>query len=204
MSNQHKNPTISFRITDAERKQIEARILASGLMKKDYFVRSCIYNRICVVGKKENIYPLVQTVNAFYLQLLEMQKAFTSPDRTPDTLPSSEAIKELQIEYTNMLTAIIDLPDGAKYLREGDCMNNNLNFQFGMYELTTDSIIVNTGENAILVIRCKECNSSVIFDDPTDIVYLYRLAKETPLLYAKLALKENGLQDYVDAMNEFN
>ena len=83
-------------------------------------------------------------------------------------------------------------------------MNNNLNFQFGMYEPSTDSIIVNTGENAILVIRCKECNSSVIFDDPTDIVYLYRLAKETPLLYAKLALKENGLQDYVDAMNEFN
>ena len=41
MSNKHKNPTISFRITDAERKQIEARILASGMMKKDYFVRSC-------------------------------------------------------------------------------------------------------------------------------------------------------------------
>ncbi len=70
---------------------------------------------------QENIYPLVQTVNAFYLQLLEMQKAFTSPDRTPDTLPSSEAIKELQIEYTNMLTAIIDLLDGAKYLWERDC-----------------------------------------------------------------------------------
>ena len=68
MSNKHKNPTISFRITDAERKQIEARILASGMMKKDYFVRSCIYNRICVVGKKETIYPLLQTVNALYLR----------------------------------------------------------------------------------------------------------------------------------------
>ena len=34
MSNQHKNPTISFRITDAERKQIEARILASGMKNK--------------------------------------------------------------------------------------------------------------------------------------------------------------------------
>ena len=45
MGNKHKNPTISFRITDAEQKQIEARILASGMMKKDYFVRSCIYNR---------------------------------------------------------------------------------------------------------------------------------------------------------------
>ena len=41
-----------------------------------------------------------------------------------------------------------------------------------------------------------ECNSSVIFDDPNDIVYLYWLAEESPLLYAKLALKENRLQDY--------
>ena len=121
MSNQHKNPTISFKITDVERKQIKARILASGMMKKNYFVRSCIYNRICVVGKKETIYPLVQTVNALYLQLLEMQKAFTTTVDTSDTLPSSEAIKELQTEYTNMLTAIIDLLDGAKYLWEGDC-----------------------------------------------------------------------------------
>ena len=127
MSNQHKKPTISFRVSDAERKEIEARILASGMKKQDYFVRSCIYNRICVVGKKETIYPLVQTVNALYLQLLEMQNAFISTDAdievttTPDKLPSLEAIKELQIEYTNMLTAIIDLLDGAKYLWEGDC-----------------------------------------------------------------------------------
>ena len=120
MSNQHKHPTISFRISDAERKQIEARILASGMMKKDYFVRSCIYNRICVVGKKENIYPLVQTVNALYLQLLDMQKAFTSSDQNIDTLPSSDEINELQIEFSNMLTAIIDLLDGAKYLWEGE------------------------------------------------------------------------------------
>ena len=83
-------------------------------------------------------------------------------------------------------------------------MNNNLDFQFGMYEPATDSVITNTGENAILVIRCKECNSSVIFDDPTDIVYLYWLAEESPPLYANLVLQENGLQDYVDAMNEFN
>lgn len=83
-------------------------------------------------------------------------------------------------------------------------MNNNLNFQFGMYEPSADSIIVNAGENTILVIRFKGCNSSIIFNDPNDIVYLYRLAKETPLTYAKLALKENGLLDYVDAMKEFN
>lgn len=83
-------------------------------------------------------------------------------------------------------------------------MSNNPDFQFGMYAPATDSIIINTGKNSVLVISCKECNSSVIFDDPNDVVYLYQLAKETPLLYAELALKENGLQDYVDAMNEFN
>lgn len=91
------------------------------MRKQDYFVRSCIYNRICVVGKKETIYPLAQTVNALYLQLLEMQKAFTSTDVTPNILPSLEHINDLQTEYTNMLAAIIDLLDGAKYLWEGDC-----------------------------------------------------------------------------------
>lgn len=122
MSTQHKHPTISFRVSDAERKQIEARILASGMMKKDYFVRSCMYNRICVVGKKETIYPLVQTVNALYLQLLEIQKAFAGyyQDQNPDNLPTSNEITELQTSYNNMLTAIIDLLDGAKYLWEGE------------------------------------------------------------------------------------
>ena len=122
MSNQHKHPTISFRISDAERKQIETRILASGMMKKDYFVRSCIYNRICVVGKKETIYPLVQTLNALCLQLLEMQKTFTEcrEHQTLKNLPTSNEIKELQTDYNNMLTAIIDLLDGAKYLWEGE------------------------------------------------------------------------------------
>ena len=120
MSNQYKHPTISFRISDAERRQIEARILASGMMNKDYFVRSCIYNRICVVGKKETIYPLVHTVNTLYLQLLEMQKAFTSTDTTSGTFPASNEIRELQTEYPNIFTAIIDLLDDAKYLWEGE------------------------------------------------------------------------------------
>ena len=113
MSNQHKNPTISFRISEAERKQIEARILASGMMKKDYFVRSCIYNHICVVGKKETIYPLVETIYNLYQQLLVMQTAFL--DSTAAELPTTEEISALQTDYENMLKAIIDMLDGAKY-----------------------------------------------------------------------------------------
>ena len=118
MSNQHKNPTIGFRITEAERKQIEARILASGMMKKDYFIRSCIYNRICVVGKKETIYPLVETIYNLYQQLLVMQTAFL--DSTAAELPTTEKISALQTDYENMLKAIIDMLDGARYLWEGN------------------------------------------------------------------------------------
>lgn len=53
MSGTHKYPTISFRISPRERQKIEAKILVSGMKKKDYFIRSCIYNRVCVVGKKK-------------------------------------------------------------------------------------------------------------------------------------------------------
>ena len=42
MSGVHKHPTISFRVSDREREMIEAKILASGMQKKDYFVRSCM------------------------------------------------------------------------------------------------------------------------------------------------------------------
>lgn len=62
MSGVHKYPTISFRISPRERDEIEAKIKASGMQKKDYFVRSCIYNKVCVVGKKEVIYQLVATM----------------------------------------------------------------------------------------------------------------------------------------------
>lgn len=118
MSNQHKNPTISFRVSEYERKAIEARILASGMMKKDYFVRSCIYNRICVVGKKETIYPVVEVLRKLYLQLYKMHTAFTNDTIT--TVPTCEEISALQIEYAVALKAIIDMLDGAKYLWEGE------------------------------------------------------------------------------------
>ena len=37
---------------------------------------------------------------------------------TLNNLPTCNEIKELQTDYNNMLTAIIDLLDGAKYLWE--------------------------------------------------------------------------------------
>ncbi len=118
MSNKHKNPTISFRVFEYERKAIEARILASGMMKRDYFVRSCIYNRICVVGKRDTIYTLIEVIRKLYLQLYSMHTAFTRD--TADTLPTPVEMSNLKTVYELTLRAIIDLLDSSKYLGEGD------------------------------------------------------------------------------------
>lgn len=41
-------------------------------------------------------------------------------EQYPDNLPTNDEITERQTSYNNMLSAIIDLLDGAKYLWEGD------------------------------------------------------------------------------------
>ncbi len=115
MPGTHKYPTISFRISDYERREIDAMIKASGMMKKDYFIRSCIYNRVCVVGKKETIYVLVEELQKLYLGLQQLQEQFLSAD----IVITSEEMYELQKDYEYMLKAIIWMLDGAKYLWEG-------------------------------------------------------------------------------------
>ena len=116
MSNQHKHPTISFRISEAERKQIEARILASGMMKKDYFVRSCIYNRVCVVGKKETVYQIVERLQEMENRLVELAEQIDG--KKPGI--TSEEIRDLREAYEDMLKAILWMLDGARYLWQGE------------------------------------------------------------------------------------
>ena len=82
MSGVHKHPTIRFRVSDREREMIEAKILASGMQKKDYFVRSCIYNRICVVGKKAVIYQLVEELQNMQTNLSELVKQLEQQEVT--------------------------------------------------------------------------------------------------------------------------
>ena len=122
MSNVHKNQTISFRPSPYERKEIEARIKASGLPKKTFYTRSYLYDRICVVGKKETILPLVDEVELLYQRLLDLEQnifSFDSQEIIPkDVALFQDEINELQEDFTAMLKALITLLDGAKYLWE--------------------------------------------------------------------------------------
>ncbi len=116
MSGTHKYPTISFRISPREREEIEAKIFASGMKKKDYFVRSCIYNRVCVVGKKETVYQIVEKLQEMQNRMEEL--AGQIKGEKPEV--ATEEIKELQTSYEDMLKAILWMLDGAKYLWQGN------------------------------------------------------------------------------------
>ena len=115
MSGTHKYPTISFRISPREREEIEAKIFASGMKKKDYFVRSCIYNRVCVVGKKETVYQIVEKLQEMQSRMEELAEQIKG--EKPEVI--TEEIRELQTAYEDMLKAILWVLDGAKYLWQG-------------------------------------------------------------------------------------
>ena len=115
MSGTHKYPTISFRISPREREEIEAKIFTSGMKKKDYFVRSCIYNRICVVGKKEVIYQLVEELQNMQTNLSELIKQLEQQEITL----TADRLEAMRNDCMDMLQAIIAMLDGAKYLWQG-------------------------------------------------------------------------------------
>ena len=108
----HRYPTISFRVSPQERDYIEAKIKVSGLQKKDYFVRSCIYNQVCVVGKKELIDELVAELK----ELQEYIRELIQQSNTQERKISSEGMAQFQSDILNLLQAILWMLDGAEYL----------------------------------------------------------------------------------------
>lgn len=71
---------------------------------------------------------------------------------------------------------------------------------FAMYNPKTDCVEVNPDEKIHVSFDCQKCNSSVRLEEPSDITYITRLAREEPRLNAKLESKAGELQEYVDAM----
>ena len=75
---------------------------------------------------------------------------------------------------------------------------------FAMYNHENDCVEVSLNAEIHISFNCQKCNGSVSLDEPSDIAYLTRLAREEPGLYAKLASRDGGLQGYFEAMGEFN
>lgn len=70
---------------------------------------------------------------------------------------------------------------------------------FAMYNPENDCVEVSLNAEIHISFNYQKCNASVRLDEPSDIAYLTRLAREEPGLYAKLASRNSGLQGYVEA-----
>ncbi len=75
---------------------------------------------------------------------------------------------------------------------------------FAMYNPETDCVDVSLNENIRISFNCQKCNASVHLNEPSDIANLTRLTQEELGLYAKLASRDGALQEYAEAMGEFN
>ena len=51
---------------------------------------------------------------------------------------------------------------------------------FVMYNHETDGVKVSLDDKIHVSFNCQKCNASVHLDEPSDIAYLIRLARETP------------------------
>ena len=67
---------------------------------------------MCVVGKKEVIYQLVEELQLMQYNIAEILKQFEKQE----VLLSEEGLKQMKNDCLDMLKAIIWMLDGAKYL----------------------------------------------------------------------------------------
>ena len=108
----HKNKTIAFRPDEWERIIIEEKAALSGMDKKDFIAKSCIYSNICVVGSKVNIKKILDEIQEMKYSLTEISSSISAGD-----FPlSDESFREMSLRYISACSIIIDILDEAAYL----------------------------------------------------------------------------------------
>ena len=112
MPGKHKDATIAFRPSAWARAVIEQRAALSGIHKKDFIKRSCVYSNIVVVGRRENVQRIVDALQEMQTVMREVAGQVQSGD-----LPlSEEGYQELKRDYLALVVTIVDIVNGAAYL----------------------------------------------------------------------------------------
>ena len=114
MPGKNKEPTIAFRPSAWARAIIEQRAALSGIYKKDFITRSCVYSNIVVVDKKENIQRIVDALQEVQTVMREIAGQVQSGDFSL----SGESYQDLKRDYLALVVTLADIVDGAAYLFE--------------------------------------------------------------------------------------
>lgn len=114
MPSKHKgHPTIAFRpSTPWQYALIEERAMLSGMKKKDFYIRSCIYSNICVIGRKENVQKIVDAIQEMSMTMKEI----VSQLQTGDFVLSEHSYMELRNDLLALSVTVVDILNGAAYL----------------------------------------------------------------------------------------
>ena len=126
MPSHHKgHPTIAFRPSEWARALIDERAALSGLYKKDFITRSCVYSTIVIVGKAENIQRIVDKVDEMRITMNEIAGQIQSGD----FVLSDESYAELKEDYLALAITLVDILDGAAYLFDKDSPKERRNYK---------------------------------------------------------------------------
>ena len=129
MPSHHKgHPTIAFRPSEWARALIDQRAALSGLYKKDFITRSCVYSNIVIVGKEENIQRIVDAVQELRTVMIEIAGQIQSGD----FILSDESYEELKQDYLALAITLVEILDGAAYLFERKPPENCRNYKAEM------------------------------------------------------------------------
>ena len=105
--NRKRSVIVNFRVTPEEKQLIDERIALSGLARAEFFINSCMHQKIVTFGN-------VRTFD-------EIKKKLAGIDRHLQQIEKSE---ELDIEVLESLRMILEMLDGLE--REGNA-NEQIN-----------------------------------------------------------------------------
>ena len=108
----HKNNTVSFRPSEWEKIMIDQRAKLSGLTKKNFIIRSCIYSNICVVGDKRHIQRIVDSIQDMTSELRWLASSLNAGE----LLLSDDGFEEMKKQYIAFCIAMVEILNGASYL----------------------------------------------------------------------------------------
>lgn len=112
MPGKHKDTTIAFRPSEWARAVIEQRAVLSGMYKKDFITRSCVYSNIVVVGKRENIQRIVDALQEMQIVMRKIAGQIQSGSFSLQ----NESYQELKRDYLALAVTVVDIAEGAAYL----------------------------------------------------------------------------------------
>ena len=86
---------VNFRVTPEEKKLLDNRIELSGMQRQDYFIKSCLYQKIITYGN-------IRTFDVMRKKVVEINKHL-------NLISKSE---ELDLEILESLRMILEMLDG--------------------------------------------------------------------------------------------